>query len=134
MPTFKHGKGVAVLVDEYDFSSYFNDMTATSSVDTAETSTFGTSAKSYVTGHQDGTVSSVVILSPPIQSEPTSILPANSLEQQSKKLLLCPVVTPTEPEQFSLSPIQPRMKCPHPSQMSSEPALSSKPQMVLSMA
>lgn len=57
MPTFKHGKGVAVLVDEYDFSSYFNDMTATSSVDTAETSTFGTSAKSYVTGHQDGTVS-----------------------------------------------------------------------------
>jgi len=57
MPTFKHGKGVAVFIDEYDFSTYFNDMTATASVDTAETSTFGTSAKTYITGHADGTIS-----------------------------------------------------------------------------
>lgn len=57
MPTFKHGKGVVVLVDQYDFSAYFNDMSATTSVDTAETSTFGASAKTYVTGHVDGTIS-----------------------------------------------------------------------------
>ena len=57
MPTFRHGKNVKVFVNEFDFSSYFTDMTATSSVETAETSTFGSSAKEYITGLQDGTVS-----------------------------------------------------------------------------
>ena len=57
MPTFRHGKNVNVFLDEYDFSTYFNDVTASTSVDTAETSAFGTSAKTYVVGHRDGTVS-----------------------------------------------------------------------------
>jgi hypothetical protein len=57
MPTFRHGKNVKVFVNEFDFSSYFTDMTATSSVETAETSTFGSSAKEYISGLQDGTVS-----------------------------------------------------------------------------
>jgi hypothetical protein len=44
MPTFRHGKNVQVFVDEFDFSSYFNDVSASTTVETAETSTFGSSA------------------------------------------------------------------------------------------
>jgi hypothetical protein len=57
MPTFRHGKNVNIFLDEYDFSTYFNDVTASTTIDTAETSAFGTTAKSYVVGHRDGTVS-----------------------------------------------------------------------------
>jgi hypothetical protein len=57
MPTFRHGKNVKVFVDEFDFSAYFTDMTATTTVETAETSTFGSSAKEYIGGLKDGTVS-----------------------------------------------------------------------------
>jgi len=57
MPTFAHGKNVNVFLDEFDFSTYFTDVSASTSVDTAETSAFGTSAKSYIVGHRDGTVS-----------------------------------------------------------------------------
>lgn len=57
MPTFRHGKSVKVFVDEFDFSSYFNDVSASTMVETAETSTFGSDAKEYITGLVDGTVS-----------------------------------------------------------------------------
>ena len=57
MPTFAHGKNVNVFLNEFDFSTYFNDVSASTSVDTAETSAFGTSAKTYVVGHRDGTIS-----------------------------------------------------------------------------
>jgi hypothetical protein len=57
MPTFRHGKNTRVYIDAYDFSTYFNDASASTSVDTAETSAFGTDAKTYITGHTDGTIS-----------------------------------------------------------------------------
>lgn len=57
MPTFAHGKNVNVFVNEYDFSTYFNDMSATTSVETAEVSAFGSNAKEYIVGLLDGTVS-----------------------------------------------------------------------------
>ena len=57
MPTFAHGKNVNVFLNEFDFSTYFNSVSASTSVDTAETSAFGTSAKSYIVGHRDGTIS-----------------------------------------------------------------------------
>jgi hypothetical protein len=57
MPTFRHGKNVNIFLDEFDFSTYFNSVSASTSIDTAETSAFGTSAKTYVVGHRDGTVS-----------------------------------------------------------------------------
>jgi len=57
MPTFAHGKNVNVFLNEFDFSTYFNDVSASTSVDTAETSAFGTSAKTYIVGHRDGTIS-----------------------------------------------------------------------------
>lgn len=57
MPTFRHGKNTAIYVDEYDFTGYFNDASSASNVDTAESSAFGDSAKTYVVGHTDGTIS-----------------------------------------------------------------------------
>ena len=57
MPTFAHGKNVNVFVNEYDFSTFFNDVSATSTVETSETSAFGSSAKTYIVGLTDGTVS-----------------------------------------------------------------------------
>jgi len=57
MPTFAHGKNVNVFINEYDFSTYFNDVSATSTVETAEVSAFGSSAKEYIVGLLDGTVS-----------------------------------------------------------------------------
>jgi hypothetical protein len=57
MPTFSHGKSVNVFLDEFDFSTYFGDVSASTSVDTAESSAFGTSAKTYIVGMTDGTVS-----------------------------------------------------------------------------
>ena len=32
MPTFAHGKNVNVFINEYDFSTYFNDVSATITV------------------------------------------------------------------------------------------------------
>ena len=56
MPTFRHGKNTVVLIDGNDFSTYFNEVTAALSVETAETTTFGNSgAKSYVVGLKDAT-------------------------------------------------------------------------------
>jgi len=57
MPTFAHGKNVNVFVNEFDFSTYFNDVSASSTVETSEVSAFGSSAKEYIVGLQDGTVS-----------------------------------------------------------------------------
>lgn len=57
MPTFRHGKNVKVYVDEYDFSSYFNDVSASTTIETAETTSFGSSAKEYIPGLKDGSVS-----------------------------------------------------------------------------
>jgi len=57
MPTFAHGKNVNVFINEFDFSTYFNDVSATSTVETAEVSAFGSNAKEYIVGLLDGTVS-----------------------------------------------------------------------------
>lgn len=56
---FRHGKNTVVLIKEFDLSSYFNDATTSASVETAETTTYGVAngSKTYVTGHNDGTVS-----------------------------------------------------------------------------
>lgn len=57
MPTFRHGKSVNVFIDKYDFSTYFNDMTASAMQEPVETSAFGSSAKTYIAGLKDGTIS-----------------------------------------------------------------------------
>jgi len=56
---FKHGKNTKVHINASDLSSYFNSSSASTSVAVAETTTYGVagSAKTYVAGHNDATVS-----------------------------------------------------------------------------
>jgi len=62
MPTFRHGKSTVFKVDNNagsltDISNTLTDVSFPQSVDTAETSAFGASAKSYVVGLTDATIS-----------------------------------------------------------------------------
>jgi len=57
MPTFIHGKGTNVFVDVYDLSTYFNNADTAQSTETAETTSFTASSKSYIVGLKDQTVS-----------------------------------------------------------------------------
>lgn len=52
-----HGKSCAVLVSSNNLSAYFNSADTAQSVETAETTAFGSSAKSYIVGLRDGTIS-----------------------------------------------------------------------------
>lgn len=54
---FIHGKSAGVLFGAYDLSAFFNEASMSQSVETAETTTFGSSAKSYISGLRDGTFS-----------------------------------------------------------------------------
>jgi hypothetical protein len=54
---FVHGKGIEVLYGGRKLTSFFNDVSVSRSLDTAETSAFGLPAKTYITGMQDGTMS-----------------------------------------------------------------------------
>ena len=57
MPTFRHGKRTVVLMNGTDMSPFLNEATQTQSIETAETTTFADSDKTYVTGLGDGTIS-----------------------------------------------------------------------------
>lgn len=57
MPTFRHGKNTVVLGDTSDLSQYLNSVSATNDVETPETTTFGSAARSFIVGHKDGSVS-----------------------------------------------------------------------------
>lgn len=57
MPTFRHGKRTAVLMNETDMSPYLNEATTSQAIETAETTTFADDDKTYITGLGDGTIS-----------------------------------------------------------------------------
>ena len=62
MPTFRHGKATVFKLDNAsasltDISNTLTDVTFPQKVDTAETTAFGASAKSYIVGLTDGTLS-----------------------------------------------------------------------------
>jgi hypothetical protein len=57
MPTFIHGKTSGVLLNQFDLSAYFNSVDTSQSIDTAEITGFGASAKAYIPGLVDGTLS-----------------------------------------------------------------------------
>lgn len=57
MPTFRHGKRTVVLLNGTDMSPYLNEATQTQEIETAETTTFADSDKTYITGLGDGTIS-----------------------------------------------------------------------------
>ena len=54
---FIHGKNTAVLIDEFDVSAFFNSADVAATTETAETTTFGNSAKTYIAGLRDATLS-----------------------------------------------------------------------------
>jgi hypothetical protein len=54
---FVHGKNTAVYYNGSNLSSYFNEASMSQDVETAETTAFGDSAKTYITGLKDGTMS-----------------------------------------------------------------------------
>jgi len=54
---FIHGKSALVLQNEFNLSAYFNDISISRSIETAETTAFGASAKAYIVGLIDGTLS-----------------------------------------------------------------------------
>ena len=53
---FKHGKDTKVFINNTEFSSYFNSVDSTQTADVAESTTFGNSAKTYISGNKDGTM------------------------------------------------------------------------------
>jgi hypothetical protein len=62
MPTFRHGKSTVFKVDSSagtltDISNTLTDVSFPQTVETAETTSFGSSAKTYVVGLSDSTVS-----------------------------------------------------------------------------
>jgi hypothetical protein len=57
MPTFRHGKKTVVLLNGTDMSPFLNEATTTTSIETAETTTFADSDKTYIVGLADGTIS-----------------------------------------------------------------------------
>jgi hypothetical protein len=64
MPTFKHGKNAVFKIGSSgapstatDISTAVTDVTFPRSIDTAETTAFGSSAKSYIVGLTDATIS-----------------------------------------------------------------------------
>jgi hypothetical protein len=57
MPTFRHGKSTAVLLNGTDMSQFLNEATTTQTIETAETTTFADADKTYIVGLADGTIS-----------------------------------------------------------------------------
>jgi len=57
MPTFRHGKKTAVLLNGTNMSPFLNEATTTQEIETAETTTFGDQDKTYIVGLADGTIS-----------------------------------------------------------------------------
>lgn len=62
MPTFRHGKSTVFKVDNSggtltDISNTLTDVSFPQTVETAETTSFGSSAKTYIVGLTDSTIS-----------------------------------------------------------------------------
>lgn len=54
---FVHGKGAVFTIDSDELTTYLTDASLSNSVDVAETTTFGSEAKTYVSGQSDATIS-----------------------------------------------------------------------------
>lgn len=55
--SFQHAKGTIVLWDEFNLSTFFDDLKTTQELDLAKTTTFGTAFKTIVAGAKDGSLS-----------------------------------------------------------------------------
>ena len=56
MPTFIHGKNTAVYIDEFDLSSYFTSSDITINQAVAQTTIYGSTYDSFITGIRSGTL------------------------------------------------------------------------------
>ena len=56
MPTFVHGKGTDVYLDEFVMTPYFNTADVTLTNETAEVTSFADTSKAYILGLADGTL------------------------------------------------------------------------------
>ena len=74
---FKHGKGTNVWVDAVDLSTYFRGMDLSAEVDTAESTTFTATWKSFLPGVAGATFS-LDGLFDPTQTTLTGLLPATA--------------------------------------------------------
>jgi RNase P/RNase MRP subunit POP5 len=54
---FLHGRSTLLFLDQFDLSPYFNEISSAQKSDTAETTAFGATAKSFVVGFPDGSIS-----------------------------------------------------------------------------
>ena len=54
---YRHGKNTGVLVGKYNLTAYFNEISSSMSIEASETTTFNSSAKTYITSLNDGTIS-----------------------------------------------------------------------------
>lgn len=52
-----HGKHTRILVDEFNLSTYFNELTTTREQELAEATGFGANGKTWLLGQQDGSLS-----------------------------------------------------------------------------
>jgi predicted secreted protein len=57
MPTFVHGKNAQFTLGTTNLSDTLNEISLPREIETAETTTFGTQDKTYITGLSDATVS-----------------------------------------------------------------------------
>jgi hypothetical protein len=57
IPTFRHGKNTKVYFGTTDITAFFNQGSVANTVDMGDTTTFGSSAKTYVAGHLDSKAS-----------------------------------------------------------------------------
>ena len=57
MPTFRHGKNTTILSDDFDLTTYLNSASVSAGVETPETTTFGSSDRTFIVGHNEGTIS-----------------------------------------------------------------------------
>lgn len=57
MPTFVHGKGTKVYVDEFDLSTYFQSADVTLENATSDITAFGATSRSFLLGLANGTLS-----------------------------------------------------------------------------
>jgi hypothetical protein len=53
----QHGKGTALLVDQFDLSTYLNSADWSRTADVHETTTYGKDSKTYIPGLKDGSIS-----------------------------------------------------------------------------
>lgn len=79
MPTFSHGKNSKIQIDNaagtlVDISNVVNSVDLPRSLDTADTSVFGSNDKTFVAGQADGTVSIAGLFDPTVDAQINAVM------------------------------------------------------------